>query len=81
MIKKQRTAVAQVLLTELRLEGLRDRQLARFACDDDVPRVPQAPLTPTARSKQQTHRWDIPRNRCSTTQPEGWEFFEATISG
>ena len=52
MIKKQRTAVAQVLLTELRLEGLRDRQLARFACDDDVPRVPQAPLTPAITPKQ-----------------------------
>ena len=40
MIKKQRTALAALLLTELQLEGQRDRQLARFAVDDDVPRVP-----------------------------------------
>ena len=40
MIKKARTAIGHLLITELQLEGLRERQLARFACDDDVPRVP-----------------------------------------
>ena len=40
MIKKARTATAHLLLCELQLEGQRDRQLARFAADDDVPRVP-----------------------------------------
>ena len=38
MMKRQRTAVAQVLLTELRLEGPRDRQLGRFALEEDMPR-------------------------------------------
>jgi hypothetical protein len=40
MIKKQRTATAHLLLCELQLEGQRERSLARFAVDDDVPRVP-----------------------------------------
>ena len=40
MVKKQRTALCHLLITELQLEGLRDRQLARFAVDDDVLRVP-----------------------------------------
>jgi hypothetical protein len=40
LIKKQRTALCHLLITELQLEGLRDRQLARFDTDDDVPRVP-----------------------------------------
>lgn len=40
MVKKQRTALCHLLITELQLEGLRDRQLARFAVDtDDEPRV------------------------------------------
>jgi len=40
LIKKARTALAALLLTELQLEGQRERALARFAVDDDVPRVP-----------------------------------------
>ena len=40
MAKKQRTALCHLLITELQIEGLRERQLARFAVDDDVPRVP-----------------------------------------
>ena len=40
MIKKARTAIGHLLITELQLEGIRERQLARFAVDDDVPRVP-----------------------------------------
>ena len=40
LIKKARTAICEWLITELRIEGLRERQLARFAVDDDVPRVP-----------------------------------------
>ncbi len=40
MIKKQRTATCHLLITELQLEGARERALARFAVDDDVPRVP-----------------------------------------
>jgi len=40
LIKKQRTATAHLLLCELQLEGQRERALARFAVDDDVPRVP-----------------------------------------
>lgn len=40
MVKKQRTALCHLLITELQLEGLRERQLARFAVDDDVPKPP-----------------------------------------
>jgi len=40
MIKKQRTAIGNLLITELQIEGQRERALARFAVDDDVPRVP-----------------------------------------
>jgi len=40
LIKKQRTATCHLLITELQLEGARERALARFAVDDDVPRVP-----------------------------------------
>jgi len=40
LIKKQRTAIGNLLITELQLEGARERALARFNCDDDVPRVP-----------------------------------------
>jgi hypothetical protein len=40
MIKKQRTALCHLLIAELRIEGLRDRQLARFAVDDDEPKPP-----------------------------------------
>jgi len=40
MIKKQRTAIGNLLITELQLEGAKERALARFAVDDDVPRVP-----------------------------------------
>jgi len=40
MIKKQRTAIGNLLLCELQIEGARERALARFAVDDDVPRVP-----------------------------------------
>jgi hypothetical protein len=40
LIKKQRTAIGHLLITELQLEGQRERALARFAVDDDVPKPP-----------------------------------------
>jgi len=40
LIKKQRTAIGNLLITELQLEGARERALARFNCDDDVPKPP-----------------------------------------
>ena len=38
MIRKQRTAIAQLLLTEIKLEGLPDKQLERFALEEDISR-------------------------------------------
>ena len=55
MIKKQRTALCHLLIAELRIEGLRDRQLARFDIDDDVPRVP------SPRSMLPINRQQIPK--------------------
>jgi hypothetical protein len=36
LIKKQRTATCHLLITELQIEGAKERALARFVVDDDL---------------------------------------------